>query len=363
MSKEGHAIAVSDAMRLFAPLLAAAFLHGQEPSFDVQSRLVMVPTTVTDKKGRNIDTLDASTFMLLDNGRPLQVTVDTLATGVAPIALVVAVQSSGISAAALEKVRKIGSMIQPVVTGERGCAALLAFDGRLKWLQECTNDPDLLARAFQQLGTGEPKQARMLDAVSEAVERLRGRENARRVLLLISESRDRGSETALEAVLVDARAAGVIIYAVTYSAMKTGFTSKTAPLPDPPREYPERPQSTRTEPQSAHGRVPIPPPEYRVDILGGIGELARLGKNKTTEALTNGTGGSTFSFARQTGLESAIEKFGTELHSQYLLTFIPHDAEPGYHRLEVQIPARPELRIRARPGYWAAQKAALPIRR
>jgi VWFA-related protein len=218
-------------MRLFAFFVAAALLNGQEPSFDVQSRLVMVPTTVTDKKGRSIDALDVSSFVLLDNGRVRRITVDTLATGVAPIALVVAVQSSGISAAALEKVRKIGSMIQPLVTGERGCAALLAFDERLQWLQECTNDPDLLARAFQQLGTGEPKQARMLDAVNEAIDRLRRRENARRVLLLISESRDRGSETALEPILVDARAAGVTIYAVTYSAVKTGFTSKTAPLP------------------------------------------------------------------------------------------------------------------------------------
>jgi VWFA-related protein len=350
-------------MRLFALYAAAAFVHGQDPSFNVQSRLVMVPTTVTDTKGRNIDALDVSSFLLLDNGRPRPVTVDTLATGVAPIALVIAVQSSGISAAALEKVRKIGSMIQPLVTGERGCAALLAFDEGLQWIQECTKDPDLLARAFQQLGTGEPKQARMLDAVHESIGRLRRRENARRVLLLISESRDRGSETALEPVLVDARAAGVSIYAVTYSAMKTGFTSKTAPLPDPPREYPERPRSTRTEPQSAEGRVPIPQPESRVDILGGIGELARLGNAKTTDALTNGTGGTTFSFARQKGLELAIEKFGAELHSQYLLTFMPHDAEPGYHRLEVRIPARPELRIRARPGYWAAQNAAEPVRR
>ena len=43
---------------------------------------------------------------------------------VAPIALVVAVQSSGISAAALAKVQKIGAMIQPLITGDRGRASL-----------------------------------------------------------------------------------------------------------------------------------------------------------------------------------------------------------------------------------------------
>lgn len=342
-------------MRHFASLLTAALLVAQEPGFNVQSRLVLVPTTVTDKKGRSLEELDPSRFVVLDNGRQRQVTVDTLATGVAPIALVIAVQSSGISAAALENIRKIGAMIQPLITGQRGCGAVLAFDHRLQWLQECTKDPDLLTRAFWQLKTGEPKAARMLDAVSAGIAHLRRRENARRVLLLISESRDRGSESALEDVLIDAQAAGVAIYAITYSAFKTGFLSKTAPPLDPPREYPERPRSTRTEPLSAKGRVPIPPPESRVDILGGIGELARLGKTKTTDALAKGTGGTEYSFARQPALESAIGKLGGELHGQYVLSFAPQDAEPGYHRLEVRIPGKPDVRIRARPGYWASQ--------
>jgi hypothetical protein len=97
------------------------------PQFGVQSRLVLVPATVTDAKGRSLDTLEPSDFLVLDNGRPQKATVDSIATGVAPIALVVAIQASGISKAALEKVRKVGAMIEPFVTGDRGCAAVMAF--------------------------------------------------------------------------------------------------------------------------------------------------------------------------------------------------------------------------------------------
>lgn len=341
-------------------LLIATLLWGEDAKFDVQSRLVMVPVTITDAKGRRIDDLDSSSFVVLDNGRSRQITVDNLTTGVAPIALVVVVQSSGISAAALEKVKKIGSMIQPLITGERGCAAVMTFDDKLRWLQSCTGDPDLIASAFGHIQEGAPKSARMLDAIDEAIDHLRPRPNARRVLLLISEARDRGSENDLKSVVVTAQAAGVAIYAITYSAFKTGLTSKTAPLPDPPREYPERPRSVRTEPLSPHGRVPIPPPEYRVDVLGGIGELARLGKVKTTDVLARRTGGTALSFTRLKGLESAVEKLGGELHSQYVLSFIPTDADPGYHELQVKVPSMPGLQIRGRPAYWAPEKPAVP---
>jgi VWFA-related protein len=349
-------------MKCPVPLICATLLFGQDPAFNVESRLVMVPVTVTDKKGRSIEGLEATDFVLQDNGRPQPVVVDSFATGVAPIALVVAVQSSGISAAVVEKVQKIGSMIQPLITGDRGCAALVAFDEQVHWLAECTKDAGVLARAFARLQPGEEKSARMLDAVHESIERLRKRPKVRRVLLLISESRDRNSETQLASVVMSAQAAGVMVYAVTYSAFKTAFTSKSNTAPDPPREYPERPRSTRTEPLTPWGRVPVPPPEQRVDILGGIGELGRLGKTKDTESLTQDTGGATFSFARQKGLETAIEKLGAELHSQYVLSFTPVNPEPGYHRLEVRIPRDRKLRIRARPAYWSVQAIA-PLKR
>src|SRR5688500_16015067 len=109
------------AVLVFAIAVSAA---PQDPRFEAHSRLVLVPVTVTDAKGRPVEDLERSEFAVLDNGRPQKAVVDTFATGVAPIALIVVVQSSGISAAALDKVRKAGSMIQPLVTGERGCAGL-----------------------------------------------------------------------------------------------------------------------------------------------------------------------------------------------------------------------------------------------
>jgi VWFA-related protein len=353
-------------MRCAALLAFALSLFAQDPHFDVRSRLVLVPATVTDLKGRSIDGLEAADFLLFDNGRQQKAAVDTIDTGVAPIALIIAVQSSGISAAVLEKVRKIGAMIQPIITGERGCAGLVSFDQRILWLQDCTKDPDAFDRAFHQLQPvlrpGEDKEARMLDAVQSAVEHLRLRPNARRVLLLISESRDRGSETALDAVTVAAQSAGVTVYAATYSALKTAFTSK-APVSQPRR--PLKPKTPNDVLGTVNAATPgrnnpwpkIPPPEQQVDALGGIGELARLRQANATEALAKSTGGTTFPFTRQKALEQAIQKLGAELHMQYVVSFVPEVSAPGCHTLEVRLARSGEFRIRARPGYWSLEES------
>jgi VWFA-related protein len=356
----------SEVMRRAMALAFAASLAAQESRFDVRSRLVLVPVTITDLKGHSIDGLEAPDFLLFDNGRPQKATVDTIDTGVAPVALVIAVQSSGISAAALEKVRKIGAMIQPLITGDRGCAAIVSFAERVTWLQDCTKDPDALERAFHEiqpvLRPGEDREAHMLDAVQSAVEYLRRRPNARRVLLLISESRDRGSQTVLDVVTAAAQSAGVTVYATSYSAFKTAFTSKL-PVSGPRR--PLKPKTPNDATGNVNGNPPgksnpfpkTPPPEQQDDALGGIGELARLHKRSTADVLTKDTGGTTFPFTRQKTLEAAIQKLGAELHMQYVVSFVPEASAPGYHTLEVRLARPGEFRIRARPGFWSTEES------
>ena len=97
----------------------------------------------------------------------------------------------------------------------------------------------------------------------------------------------------------------------------------------------------------------IPPPEERVDVLGALHELSRLGTANTTEVLAKGTGGTTFPFTRQKGLEDAIQKLGVELHTQYVISFVPEASAPGYHTLTVRLSRPGEFQVRARPGYWS----------
>ena len=303
-----------------------------QDTFHSQSREVLVPVTITDGKGMFVDGLHTADFQLLDDGVPQHIaSMDTFGTVVAPISLVIAVQGAGISAPALAKIRQIGDMIVPLITGDRGAVAVLAFDSELHLVQDFTNDNAAVANALNSVRPVGEKTARMLDAADNAIHGLAARPNTRRVLLRISESRDRGSKTKLATVLSDAEQFNVSIYAASYSVYATTFVSKPEDVP-PPGD---------------------------TDLLAVFTEPARLGKTNTVRALAAATGGTVESFTRVHALQKIVEHLGAELHSQYILGFVPQNNSPGFHRLQVRVNDT-ALHVRARPGYQMVAEPAKP---
>jgi VWFA-related protein len=265
-------------------------------------------------------------FQVYDNGRRVNAHVDV---SFVPISLVIAVQASEFSAEALNKVRRIGNLIEPLVTGERGEVALVAFDSEVQVLQPFTSDDAMLRAALLHLAPGD-RGGRLIDAVAGSVRLLATRPPARRrVVLLIGESRDRGSKQKLAEVLTETQRQNVTIYPVTYSAYTTAFTAKPGTTP--------------------------PPSSAGINLIAIFQEIGRLGKARAAEAFSTYTGGRRLSFTRQRGLEEAVARIGEELHSQYLVSFeAAPDARAEFHAIEVRIAGRPDVTVRTRPGYWAA---------
>lgn len=289
--------------------------------------LVLVPVTVTDRKGHAVDGLSANQFVVRDEGKAQTIRVDTSDSVLAPVSVVVAVQASGISAVALDKIQQVGAMIQPLIAGDKGRAAVMTFDDEVVVQQEFTSDGSKLRDAFENLRPGTIKKARMFDAVLEGVKMLEGRpENSRRILFLLSESRDRGSHAKLQEVIESVQRAGITVYPITYSVQKIAWTARAGNPEDNPRDE---------------------------DLLAAITEPARLATKNAADAFASATGGRHLSFATLKGLEEAIAKAGDEIHSQYLLSFTP--SEPGngaFRKLQVTVTSRPDAVVRSRPGYW-----------
>src|ERR1700680_1106287 len=125
---------------LLGYLIAAAL--SQDITFHATVPAVLVPVTVTDSRGKYIDGLSAEDFLLLDNGAPQRVRMDTADTTTIPLAIVFAVQADDAATAAILKIRKIGSTIQPLITGERGHAAVLMYGSKASLVQDFTSDPE-----------------------------------------------------------------------------------------------------------------------------------------------------------------------------------------------------------------------------
>lgn len=289
--------------------------------------LVLAPVTVTDRKGNLIDGLTVKDFALTDEGVPQKLRLDTSDTVLAPVSLVVLVQSSGISTPELFRIQRVGSMIKPLVIGDRGQAAVIAFDEETRVFEDFTSDSSKISSAFERINPRTIKSARLVDAVAEGVRMLATRPaNNRRIMLILSESRDRGSKMKLADAIEQAQRAGVVIYAGTYSAQGASWTSK---------------------PENA------PPMPGGPDYLGGIGELVRLGKANAADEFARATGGRHLSFLTLNSLEKTISRTGEEIHSQYLLSFVPAESKKsGFHRIQLAVPSMPDAVIRVRAGYW-----------
>jgi Ca-activated chloride channel family protein len=78
---------------------------------------------------------------------------------------------------------------------------------------------------------------------------------------------------------------------------------------------------------------------------------AEGGAQSDLKELTDATGGQTMKVASSAELTDTFRRVLTDFRSRYVLTFTPRDVDPGgMHRLDVRV-KRPNLTVKARPGY------------
>ncbi|MDQ6701520.1 MAG: VWA domain-containing protein [Acidobacteriota bacterium] len=315
---------------------------------------VLAPVTVKDGSGSIVNGLQPAQFKLFDNGKEQDIRVDV---AFQPISMVIAIEASDRVDAILTQIQKIGPLIEPLVIGDQGEAAVLAFDHRLRELQGFTNDATKIDKAIKKIRAGSTS-SRMIDAVDRAVFMLRSRPpNRRRIVMLISETRDKASEGKIKDALIDAQLSNVSVYAIDISQIARRLTEKPQPpRPDPfppaARNLPGGQPSTPTTVQHATGLG------SRIEFMPMLVEIYKDTKgifvDNPVEVFTKGTGASEFSFIQQRGLEKAIQSISQEIHSQYLISYNPNNKnEGGFHEITVQLDRR-DLKVQTRPGYWLA---------
>jgi VWFA-related protein len=305
----------------------------QQPTFKSQSPLVIVPVTVSSKSGERLWGLKESDFQLLDNGRERKVTVEPWGTYQSHVALVVVIQTSTISKAALLKVKKMAAMLDDI-TGDGGEVAVITADSEVKTRLDFTTRWEPIQETFEKLYASGGKTGQVLDGVDAAIALLSKKPpEQRRLILLLSETRDRGSEAKASDVLTHAEQQNVTIYTANYSAYVTPFTTKASELQ--------------------------PVGEGGLDIIGLFTEIAHATKQNVGKALADYTGGRNLSFETVHRLEDDLTEIGKEVHSQYQLSFVP-DSETNavYHQVTVRVRDHPDALVRARPGYWSGIRDA-----
>ncbi len=327
----------------------------------VQVALVNMPVTVRNAKGEMVHDLEAQDFRITDNG--VRQKISHFDLGGDPLSLVILIETSSRIDPLLPGMRKTGILFTETVMGPEGEAAVVGFNDGVDKLQDFTSDGDAIENVVTHLETG-TSGSRLYDAMAVGVDMLSGRmpqptaerPGRRRVMLVMSETVDAGSEAKLGEVLRKAQLRNVTIYSVGLSTTRSEWKGKSRDTPAP-----IGPPGVMTLPPPP-GTVQTPPGEVTsssgVDLLGlaiwAVEHADNKVKDHAMEVACTATGGAHLSTYKDRSIEKVIDEIGGELHSQYTISYAPENSDAlGYHEIKVDVD-RKNLKVRTRPGYYLA---------
>ena len=315
-----------------AAVLAAA---QEEPTFRTQSNVVLVPALVRNSSGNVVYGLKQDDFVIEDDGVAQAIHLDEAAES-EPVSLVVAVQVGRRADFELPRMHGLGAMLGPVMEQPGSKIALVAFDSQVHGVDNFTGNREVISHDLAGLGPGDGGAA-ILDAIAYSVKLLDGvPQNRKRVLLLISETRDHGSRGATVADVIKAIGnSNTVVYTLAFSPAKSNVLD-TLRGNNNPDLHPEQTEVHESP-----------------DLLAPFVLAAQAMRKNTARAIAAESGGEFRMFASAKGFDAQMNNFSNHLHSRYLLSFQPSKPHPGLHQLTVKVKEPGNVTVLARSSYWA----------
>ena len=380
----------------------AADPASQDSAFNTQTSVVIVPALVRTRTGALVYTLKADDFKLTDNGVPQTLTLER-ETGGEPLALVVLVEIGGAGTRQFQKYDTIAPPLAPMLASIVGNVArqvaVVTFDSHQQLIQNFTGDLDEAADALRSLKPGCTRQehydnctgpdpihnkplgdngAAILDSLEFAVDMLRPMPAGyRRAILLVSETRDRGSETTIAQGVRDLTDTNTTIYSVGFSTAKSeavNYARRQLPLSPDSRTKMGWLSLHNPHPNPPHGcmgKDPDPDPDATLnrwaqayDCLAqlapplGFAKMAAIAtvdglQTNVPETVAHLTGGEYFKLGTEKNLEHDLATIANHLPNRYILSFHPQSPRPGPHTIALSLPNYEGLAVTARTTYWA----------
>jgi Ca-activated chloride channel homolog len=289
-------------------VLGATLTATQEPSpgfVSGSAELVVLPVTVTDRRGAFVGSLPRDRFAVFDNGRPQDVAF--FSNEDTPVSIGLIIDSSGsmrpklpdVVAATLELAR---------LSNPHDELFMVPFNDVV--LGRARQEPALAANLSaleSDLRSLVPEgRTALYDALTVGLERVEQGTKPRKALIVMSDGGDNASRTRLDAVLARARRSNVVIFTI------------------------------------------------------GLFEDDDLDRNPgALQSLARSTGGERFLPRSGQQIADACERIARDLRSGYTIGYVPPDRDGSFHRVLVKIGWSPseKLTIRTRPGYFAAAPA------
>ena len=296
------------------------------PTFHVSTSVVIVPTLVEKTDGDVLYGLKPKDFEVFDNGVQQKVHVDD-DLDTQPVSLVVCVERGRDAPLEFDKIGKLGPLLQLFTGDGHGDVALVAFDSRPVWVEPFSEDTDSITKDLRRMPPGDGGAA-ILDAVGYSVNLLEQQPpDHRRVLLLISESRDHGSTHFNIPDLVERiGTSNTLVLSLVFSPGKAEIIDWGRGNTNGGNE---------------------------LNILAPLMMTMNAMRRNTPKTLAELSGGEYDPFTKERAFEARVAEVASHARNRYILSFHPTDLTPGLHTIQVKLTQDYGARIVARNSYWA----------
>jgi Ca-activated chloride channel family protein len=181
----------------------------------VDTDLVILNVTVTDKSGKYVPSLRQSDFKIFEDGQEVPARlIKSFNVHESPFASVVLLDTSGSMESRLSLARSAAIRFLDGLRAE-DVAAVYRFDYKVESVQDFSSGRDLAPMAFSIKAKG---MTTLNDAIVEAARVLTERPEMRKAIVILSDGMDTYSKSSASKALESALAVGASIYAVDMSA-------------------------------------------------------------------------------------------------------------------------------------------------
>lgn len=320
-----------------------------EEVYTVTSNLVVVPAAVTDAQGEPVLGLKASDFRLEEEGRAQEIAQVGDAEQVPlDIAILFDVSSSVSQKNFFAFQQRAAASFLKEVLKPMDRAAVITITRKPRLVQPLSPAAAATTEVLSIPAATAAEPTAFYDTVSFAAKYLA--ENApgrhRRVILVISDGDDNFSDRVREQTVAE------------YEAEKKAEAGGGSPQ--------ALRAAARKDLQARHARAvaAVQRDVQRADTVfysinpGGpsvrLNEIASRAQN-SMQQIADSTGGTAYVPARAEDLATVFRQIASELRAQYLLQYYSNNNAPAgkFLSIKVRLPARPDLKVRARQGYYA----------
>jgi VWFA-related protein len=335
---------------------------GPVTTMSVNAKVVSLPVTVRDKKGKIVRDLTKDDFELEEDGKPQTIRYFSQETNL-PLTIGLLVDTSMSERDNMDRERVASrSFLDQMITRPQDRAFVIHFDREVELLQDLTSDHGKLEKAVGLIdtersvdnstnnqGSGQTQRGHgggtaLYDAIFLACDEIQKKQTGRKAIVVLSDGEDRGSKETMNEAVESAQKAETVVYTIyiggheensgynpgmgRHGGMGGGYPGGGYPGGGYPGGYPGGGNYPRQQENRPNGK-------------------------KIMQEIADQTGGRYFEAKKKDSVDDDYAQIAEELRTQFMLGYTPpKDQTSGYHSIHLTTKKK-DMTVQTRQGYYS----------